>query len=167
MAAWDARAVGRHAGDADLNADMAIAPGHRRPGVLLDFLDRTPLDVGVQGSGEAALATEQLINWHAEMFARHVPQGDVDCAQSAHDRRATEVALAIQVLPVMFDPQRVLADEVVREFGNHLLGRFQEAPRPSFAEPDDAGVGVHLHEQVAIDRLGFDTGDLHGTYKGM
>ena len=130
-------------------------------------LDRLAQDVVVHPRGVAGFAPEQGIHGHAKVLTGDVPQGNIDRAQRAHDRRAAEVRRAIQVLPVMFDPQRVLADQVVRELGNHLLGSFEETPRPSFAEADDAVVGVDLHEQIAIDRLGFDTGDLHGTYKGM
>jgi hypothetical protein len=49
---------------------------------------------------------------HAEVLARDVPERDVDRRQGAHDRRATKGVPAVEVLPVMLDPERVLADQV-------------------------------------------------------
>ena len=79
----------------------------------------------------------------------------------AHDGRAAEVGRAIHVLPVVLDPQRVLADEIQAELLDHLLGRLQKTPGARLAEADDPGIGVDLHEQVAIDRQRLDASDLH------
>ena len=95
------------------------------------------------------------------MLAGDVPEGDVDGAESAHDGRAAEVAGAVHVLPVVLDEQGVLADEVAAELVDGGGGGLEEAPRAGLAVADYAGVGVDLREQVAVDREGFDGGDLH------
>src|SRR6266581_7860045 len=109
----------------------------------------------------ARLATQQGIDRHAEVFAGDVPQRDVDGAERAHDRRPAKVGGAIHVLPVVFDAQGILPDQVVREFGDDLLGSFEERPGTGFAQPDDAGIGVNFDKQIAIDRYGFDASDVH------
>ena len=89
----------------------------------------SPEDVVVDPRLVAGLAAEQLVDRHAEVLARDVPERDVDGAERAHDRRAAEVARAVQVLPVVLDPQRVLADQVVRELVDDRFGRLQDSPR--------------------------------------
>ena len=61
------------------------------------------------------------------MLAGDIPEGDVDRAQRAHDGRAAEVGPAVEVLPVVLDPQRVLADQVALE-GLHGLGEASRKP---------------------------------------
>src|SRR5216684_7399007 len=100
----------------------------------------------------ARLATQKGIDWHAKVLARYVPQGDIDGAERAHDCGAPKMGGAIHVLPVVFDSQWILSDQVVREFGDDLLGGLEKAPGASLAQPDDASIGVNLDKQVAIDR---------------
>ena len=95
------------------------------------------------------------------MLAGDVPQGDVDGAEGAHDRRAAEVAGPVHVLPVVLDQQGVLADEVPAELVDGGGGGLEEAPGTRLAVADDAGVGVDLREQVSVDRQGFDGGYFH------
>ncbi len=99
---------------------------------------------------------------HAEMFARNVPQGDVYCAQRAHDRGTAEMAPAIQVLPVVLDAQRILTDQVALECLDGRRRGFEEGPCAGLTHPRDAGVGRHLDEEVAVDKTITDGGDLHG-----
>src|ERR1700716_2297964 len=96
------------------------------------------------------------------MFSSDIPQADVDGAQCAHDGRATKVGRAAQVLPVVLDPEWVLTHEVVSPLGDDLLGGFEVTPGACLAQASDAGVGVHLDEQVAIDWECLDTSNTHG-----
>ena len=43
----------------------------------------------------------------------------------------------------------------------YLFGGFQKAPRPCFAEPDDARISVHLDEQVAVNGHRLHASDAH------
>src|SRR5207302_4075976 len=147
-------------------ADGGEAARLRGATALHQAVDRLAQHVVVDACLVARFAAEQRVDGHAEVLAGDVPQGDVDSAQRAHDRRAAEVRGSVQVLPVVLDTQRILADQVVREFGNDLLGGLQEPPGAGFAQPDEAGVGVHFNKQVAVDRPGFDAGDLHDSQQG-
>ncbi len=66
----------------------------------------------------------------------------------------------------MLDAQRVLADQVVGELADDLLGGLEEAPGADLAKADDAVVGMDLDEEVAIDGDGLNTGDAHSAYQG-
>ena len=139
----------------------------REPGLLgvLDalhqLLGRVAEDVVVDARLVAHLAAQQLVDRHAEVLAGDVPERDVDRAERAHDPGAAKVARAVHVLPVVLDPQRVFAHQVVRPLLDDGLGRLEIPPGAGFAEPADAGVGVHLDEHVPIDQDRFDSRDLH------
>src|SRR6266508_4188731 len=62
----------------------------------------------------------------------------------------------------MLDLERIFSDQVRGELADHLLSRFEEPPGPRLAQSHNAGVGMHLHEQVPIDRQRLDLRDLHG-----
>ena len=67
------------------------------------------------------------------------------------------------MLPVVFDFQRVFADEVGGEFFNRGPRAFGLALKGGLAPADDAGVGGHFdqaHPPVRIEL--FDFGDFHG-----
>jgi hypothetical protein len=57
-----------------------------------ELLGRRAEDVVVDSGLVAHLAAEQLIDRHAEMLARDVPECDVDGAERAHDSGASKVA---------------------------------------------------------------------------
>ena len=88
-----------------------------------------PKDVIVDPRLVPHFAAHKLVGGHAQMLARNVPERDVDGTERAHNRRAPEVAPAVEILPVVFNAQRVLPDEVALEC-LHRAGRgFQKAPR--------------------------------------
>ena len=70
------------------------------------------------------------------------------------------MTIAIEVLPVMLDAQRILADQVTFEGLHRAGGRFQIAPGAGFPQTDDAGVRVDLDKEIAVDEEGFNVGDL-------
>jgi hypothetical protein len=76
------------------------------------------------------------------------------------------VGRPIQVLPVVLDAERVLADEVVGKLGEDLFGGFEEAPGADLAEADETVVGMDLDEEVPIDGHGLDASDAHDVCKG-
>src|SRR5579859_3712424 len=126
-----------------------------------EAFDRLVEDVVVHACLVARLAAQQRIYRHAKMLAGDVPQRNVDGAERAHDRRAPKMSGAVHVLPVVLDAQRVLAHQVMSEFGDDLLGGLQKTPCACLSEPNDASVSVHLDKQISIDRQGFDARDLH------
>src|SRR5918912_58473 len=83
---------------------------------------------------------EELVDGGAEVLAGDVPEGDVDGAEGAHDGGAAEVGGAVEVLPVVLDAERVLADQVAAEFAHDGCGRLEEPPGAGLAEPDQPGV---------------------------
>ena len=103
------------------------------------------------------LSPEELVDRNAEMLAGDVPEGDVDCADGAHDGRAAEVGGAVHVLPVVFDEKRVFTHEVAAVLFYGHRGRLQVAPRARFAEAGYAFVRLDLHQQVPVqeDRFNF------------
>jgi len=154
-----ARVVGERGQVADGGEALGLgieAPPHQR-------LARAAEDVVVDAGLVARGAAEELVGRDAEVLARDVPEGDVERGERAHDRRAPEVGPAVEVLPVVLDPQRILAEQVALEGLHRLRGRFQEAPRARLAEPDDPRVGMDLHEQVAVHEKRLDGRDLHPT----
>jgi hypothetical protein len=74
---------------------------------------------------------------------------------------AAKVRPAIEVLPVVLDAQRVLAEQV----GGPLFddgGRGLEiAPRARLAQAGEAGVGLDLDKEIAVDENGLYVGDFH------
>ena len=108
---------------------------HRREAALLgvttalhQLLGRLTEDVAIDSGLVAAAPAHQLVARHAKMLAGDIPQRDIDGAQCAHDGSAAKVAPSIQILPVVLDPQRILADEVAGELLDGLLRGFEVAP---------------------------------------
>ena len=127
------------------------------------FLARRAEHMVIDARLVAHLAAEKLIDGHAEMLARDVPQRDVDCAYARHNRRAAEVARTIHRLPVVFYQQRVLAHQIRRELqANGGFGGFQVSPRARLAIAGYAGVGMNFDEQVTVDGIGFYGCYFHG-----
>ena len=108
-----------------------------------------------------ALAAEQAVDRDIEILACNVVKRDVDGGHGAHDRRAAEVGIAVQVLPVVFDIQRIFPDQILPH-GQDRLGRgFQEAPGPALAEADDSLVGIDLAIHCAVCAQNLDISNLH------
>ena len=143
-----------------------MANGGKPPALCVDaalhqLLGGLAKDVVVDTQAVARLAAQQLIDRYPEVLAGDVPEGDVDGAEGAHDGRAAKVARAVEVLPVMLDPQRVLADQVGRELVDDGLARLEVAPGARFAQSHDALIGLDLDEQVTVDRNRLDPNDFH------
>ena len=84
------------------------------------FFDVAAVGVGVDEDTLAALAAEQVVDGRVERFALDVPQRHVDGGDGGHrDRAAPPVGSAIEILPDVFDLERIAADEA----GKHVLGR--------------------------------------------
>ena len=128
---------------------------------LLDAFDQgftgVAEDMVVDAGFIAHLTTEHLVHGNAEVLACNVPQSDVDGADAAHDGRASEMAGAVHVLPVVLDEKRVLADEIGREL---ILdgggGGLEVTPGAGLADARYALVGMDLDKQVPVDGIGLD-----------
>ena len=103
---------------------------------------RIPAAEEMQADFIAAVSAEQLPNRHAEMFALDIPQRDVHCTDSTAQRSATERPHAVEILPVVFNPQRVLAEEIFLKGIDDFFNRFGVAPARSLAYTADAGIRV-------------------------
>ena len=95
------------------------------------------------------------------MLPCNIPQRNVDSRQRAHDGGAAKMGPAIEILPVVLDAKRILADEVTLEGVHRLTGGFKVAPGTGFTQTLDAGVGLHFDEEKTVHRADADVGDLH------
>ena len=142
-------------------ADGRVALGARVGHALDQGFPGVAKDVVVDAAAVAHAAAQQLVDGNLEVLAGDVPERDVNGAERAHHRRAAEVAPAVHVLPVVFDPQRVLAHQVAAHLLDGGGGRFQETPGAGFTQAHQPVVRMHLHQQVLIQEHRFDFGDLH------
>ena len=142
-------------------ADGRVALGARVGHALHQGLAGVAKDVIVDPTTVAHVPAEELVDGHLEVLAGDVPERDVDGAERTHHRRAAEVAPAVHVLPVVLDPQRVLAHQVAAHLLDGGGGGFQETPGAGLAQAHQPVVRMHLHQQVLIQEQRFDFGDLH------
>ncbi len=132
---------------------------------LVEVHARLDLAVGVDADLVAELAAHQFVDRHAQRLALEIPERDLDAGQR-RDQRAARAAVEdmrpAHLLKDGVDGKRVAADELlfqVADDGNRLL-----AAVDAFAQPGDAGVGLHLDPQmhaVALGGRGLDGRDLH------
>ena len=66
--------------------------------------------------------------------------------RAADDDAATPEGVAIDRLPVVLDPRRILADQVLRDVVDRADDRLGLAFQAGLTDPGDAGVGAHLDE---------------------
>ncbi|MCY1300582.1 hypothetical protein D9M70_501540 [compost metagenome] len=97
-------------------------------------------------------------------LALDVPERLVDAGKCRHmDRPAAIEAAAIHDLPMVFDQQRILADQVVRELVNRGFHRQGSTFDDRLAPADDALVRLDLQKQPAWrNDIGGELGDFHG-----
>ena len=108
-----------------------------------------------------ALAAQQPVDRHLVVLAGDVVQGHVDGGDGRHDGGAPEVAVALHVLPVVLNIQRVLPHQIALE---HLDGGGaggKQAPGARLADAVKAVVGEHLGEDAAVGADDFYIGDDH------
>lgn len=68
----------------------------------------------------------------------------------------------VHVLPVVLDPQRVLADEVAPEFFYGRLGSLKESSGAGLAEAAAPRIGFDRHTEIAVEHQSRHLGDCHG-----
>src|SRR5207302_11478610 len=100
----------------------------------MDVPGRTAAHQEVQAHLVAAAAAEQLPDRRLQPLALEVPERDVDRADRAADDVPAERGHPVEVLPVVLDAHRVLADEVWREALHDLIDRLRVAPGRALAE---------------------------------
>jgi hypothetical protein len=104
--------VAGHAGDADLDTEIAEALGE----VLLDVFGDVGVvvsaGVGVEIDGFAGLAAGELVDGHPGLAALDVPKSLVDTADGVvEDGPVLPVGAVIAALPGVFDPVGWFADQ--------------------------------------------------------
>ena len=108
-------------------------------------------------------AAEQYVDRHVVVFASNVPQCLVETGKCRHQHiAAAKEGRAIDVLPMVFNAQRVFADEIVGKLfdrGDGALGLVFER---GFAPAHQPVIGADLHQAHpwAGEEL-FDLGDFH------
>ena len=118
-------------------------------------------DGPVDADSVAGRAAEQVVDRHAEHLALDVPERHVDAARDRRlDRAAAIEGAAMDRLPVVHDPRRILADQVVADFqrpGGAGLGVVLQHLAPA----GDPGVGRDLDEHPGVrEHEGLELGDL-------
>jgi len=104
--------IGRHAGDADLDTDVAETLGHVLADAVDNFGDFGAAGVAVAVGGLAELAAEELIDGHAGLAAFDVPEGLVDAGDGVVQHGAVApVGGVVAGLPGVVDAVGGLADE--------------------------------------------------------
>jgi hypothetical protein len=86
--------------------------------------------VAVETRFVAHLAAEQFIDRHVEGLALDVPQCDIDRGDSAGYGAAGEVVRPQHHVPVVFDGERVLPDQVFAVLRDRRGGRLKLPPCP-------------------------------------
>src|SRR5262249_40394116 len=107
-------------------AEAQALPALRDPLLCLGDALRAVQRVGRRrreaGYRVAAGAPEQLVHRNAERLPQDVPQGDVDGGDDGpEDLAAFEIRGAVERLPEMLDPPRVLADQELPKMIEHPL----------------------------------------------
>ncbi len=99
----------------------------------------------------------------AERLALDVPERLVDARDRAHVDRTTAIeAAAIHDVPVVFDQEGVLADQIVFQFVDGGLHRQRPPLDHRLAPADNALIRLDLQEQPAWrNDVGGELGDFH------
>src|SRR5439155_641295 len=114
----------------------------------------------VDADAVAARAAEQAVDRHAPQLAGYVPQRLVDAGEGVgHERPAANVAVgAVDLLPQVLDPRRVLAvEQLVQRLGQGL--RDARIDALDVAPAGDAVVRLDLDEDAGVGPVGAQAGD--------
>ena len=127
---------------------------HQFFGSLAEYM---VIDAGeVAASSAQKLATRQI-----QRFSQNIPECDVDRTERPHNCGASKMGPPIEILPVVLDLSRVLADEITLEGLHGLGGCLQVPPGARFPDAADTRIGMDDHDQVAIEKERFDVRDFH------
>ena len=80
--------------------------------ILYQFFRGGTADVIVSTDFVAAFSTQKLIDRNSEVFSGNVPQCNIDGTDRAHDSGTAEMEAAVHILPVMFNLQGILSNQV-------------------------------------------------------
>ena len=115
----------------------------------------------VQANFVADVAAQQLPHRHLEVLALDVPEGDIHGRDGSHDGRTPEGSHAVEVLPVVFDAEGILADEVFFEDIDDALHGGGIAPAGGLTDAGQARVRGDADDVAVADEEGFDLFDFH------
>ena len=163
-------AVAGHAGDADLQANVAVALRHGLARAVDDLRDFVTADARVTRRGFAAFAPEELIHGHAGLTALDVPQRLVHAADRVVEHRAVPpVGGVVAHLPGVLDAVGGPADQqrpqVFLHCRRHQVGPLREGCAPVTVQA--VLVGGDLDDnQPDPARLSGDDGDVLDFWRG-
>ena len=83
------------------------------------------------------------------MFAFDVPQRDVHCTDGTAQRSPTKRTHAVEVLPVMLNPQGILPDEVFLKRVDDAINGFWIAPASGLSHTTDTGIRMNS-DHIAV-----------------
>ena len=95
------------------------------------------------------------------MFALDIPQCDVNGTDSTTQRGAPKRTHPIEILPVVFNPQRVLSDEIFLKGVDDFFNGFRVAPACGLSYPADAGIRVDAQHVAVSHQKRFDFINFH------
>ena len=133
---------------ADLELQLGVARVDERAGLLRVRLGRVDEEVADDRNPVAAEAAEQLRDGDAERLPLQVEQGDLDPGDRVGADPAPVPRELLHAVHEPLDPQRILADEELRQL--RVDDRLDRRQRRSgrLADPHQALVGVDLDEQA-------------------
>ena len=115
----------------------------------------------VQANLVATSSAEQFPDRCLEVFALDVPQSDIDGTDRTGQRRSAEGRHAIQMLPVVLDPQGVLTDEIPLEGFHDLVDGFWIPPTRGLTNTSESAVRCETDDIPSTDEERLDPFDLH------
>jgi len=121
--------------------------------------DVAAVGVAIDHHAVTAAAAQQLVQRHAGHLGLDIPQRHVDGRDGPHGHRTpAPVGAAIEILPDVLDPARVLADQA----GDHVVVQIRDhrllaAVQGGVADSIDALVGLDLQGDEVAARTGDDS----------
>ena len=66
----------------------------------------------------SALSAQKFIDWNIVKFSGDIPQCNINGGHCTHDRCTPEMGEAVEILPMVFDVQRVFSNQVIPKYQN-------------------------------------------------
>ena len=136
---------------------------HRRRRACCEIVGCLTTDVHVEAYAVPTLSAQELPCRHPEMLARDVPEREVDRTQGRHDDRAAKMGISVEELPVVFDLQRILPQQVGLprlQDATDCLGVAVDAP---LTKASDALLCMYQEVEPPADLKPFHPADPHPT----
>ena len=90
---------------------------------------------------------QEFVGRHTVVFSSDVPQRLIYTGQGGHQNISTaEKGRAVDMLPVVFNTERVFADKIIGKFFDSRPGTLGLTFKRGFSPSDDTGIRCNLHE---------------------